>query len=201
MARNGAGIYQLPLGQPVATGSVISAPMHNALMTDVATALTMSLAVDGQTPMQAALPMGGFKITGLAAATNAGEAVRHEQVGALALLQGAADPALTVARTSGTGSAAVPTGTTAQRDGTPVTGYFRYNTTLAAFEGYSGTVWGSVGGGATGAGGDTVFVENSRVMNTSYTLSTGKSASMVGPLTVATGVTLTIPTGQRLVVL
>jgi len=56
-------------------------------------------------------------------------------------------------------------------------------------------------GGATGAAGETVFVENSRVMNTSYTLSTGKSASMVGPLIIATGAALTVPTNQRLVIL
>lgn len=56
-------------------------------------------------------------------------------------------------------------------------------------------------GGATGASGETLFVENSRVMAFSYTLSAGKSASMVGPLTIATGAVLTIPTNQRLVVL
>lgn len=107
-----------------------------------------------------------------------------------------------VARTSATGSAVMPTGTTAQRDVSPVMGYLRYNSTLTAFEGYSGSVWSAIaGGGATGAGGDTVFVENSRIVTTSYTLSTGKSASMVGPVTVNTGITLTIPTGQRLVVL
>ena len=55
--------------------------------------------------------------------------------------------------------------------------------------------------GATGAGGDEVFVENERVVTTSYTLSTGKSAMCVGPLTLNTGVTVTIPSGERLVIL
>ena len=50
---------------------------------------------------------------------------------------------------SGTnGSAVVPNGTTGQRDASPATGYFRYNTTLSQFEGYNGTAWGGVGGGA-----------------------------------------------------
>lgn len=104
-------------------------------------------------------------------------------------------------RTGATGSIVIPTGTTAQRDAAPSYGFQRANSTLNGMEWWNGIAWVPMGGGATGANGDTVFVENSRVVNTNYTLSTGKSASMVGPLTVATGVTLTIPTGQRLVVL
>tara|TARA_X000001388_G_scaffold73163_1_gene64578 strand:- start:861 stop:1562 length:702 start_codon:yes stop_codon:yes gene_type:complete len=66
----------------------------------------------------------------------------------------------------------------------------------------SGTLsFGTLTGGATGGGSDTIFVENSRVMTTNYTLSTGKSASMVGTLTINSGVTLTIPSGERLVIL
>ncbi len=40
-----------------------------------------------------------------------------------------------------TGSEILPTGTTAQRDGSPVAGYFRFNTTNTAFEGYNGSAW------------------------------------------------------------
>jgi|TARA_R110002167_G_scaffold82841_1_gene225662 hypothetical protein len=57
------------------------------------------------------------------------------------------------------------------------------------------------GGGATGGGTDTVFQENSLIVTTDYTLTTAKNASMVGPMTVNSGITLTIPTGARLVVL
>lgn len=103
--------------------------------------------------------------------------------------------------TSATGSEIIPVGTTAQRDGSPLTGYFRFNSTTTQFEGYSGSAWGSIGGGATGAGGDTVFQENSRIVTTSYTLTTGKSASSVGPITVNGGVVVTVPTGARWVVL
>ena len=75
--------------------------------------------------------------------------------------------------------------------------------TTSGFEGYNGSEWGSIGGGAgaTGSGGDEVFVENERVVTTSYTLSTNKSAMCVGPLTINTGVTVTIPSGERLVIL
>ena len=108
-----------------------------------------------------------------------------------------------VIETASTGSAEIPVGTTAQRDGSPATGMFRFNTTTSGFEGYDGSDWGSIGGGggATGAGGDEVFVENERVVTTSYTLSTNKSAMCVGPLTINTGVTVTIPSGERLVIL
>lgn len=100
-----------------------------------------------------------------------------------------------------TGFLDIPTGTTAQRPASPNTGMLRFNTTLGKFEGYNGSVWSSVGGGATGGGSDSVFQENSTTVTTSYTLSTGKSASSVGPVTLNTGVTVTVPTGARWVVL
>ena len=50
--------------------------------------------------------------------------------------------------TSNTGSAQLPSGTTAQRDGTPAAGYLRYNTTDGGFEGYDGAEWGAIGGEA-----------------------------------------------------
>jgi len=108
-----------------------------------------------------------------------------------------------VIETASTGSAEIPVGTTAQRDGSPATGMFRFNTTTTGFEGYNGSAWGAIGGGggATGAGGDEVFQENERVVTTNYTLSTNKSAMCVGPLTINSGVTVTIPSGERLVIL
>ena len=101
-----------------------------------------------------------------------------------------------VPRTSTTGSALVPSGTTAQRDGSPATGYFRFNSTLSKFEGYNGSAWGSVGGGATGGGADDIFIENGQTVTTNYTLSTGKNAGSFGPITIASGVTVTVPSGQ-----
>jgi hypothetical protein len=106
-----------------------------------------------------------------------------------------------VAQTSITGSADIPTGTTGERDGSPSAGYFRFNTTTGTFEGHNGSAWGSVGGGATGAGGDTVFSENSMIVTTSYTLTSGKSASSVGPITINSGATVTIPSGSRWVII
>lgn len=114
---------------------------------------------------------------------------------------GARTNLLAVGYTATTGSAIIPNGTTAQRDGSPAAGYFRYNSTVGKFEGYNGTAWGSVGGGATGAGGDEVFVENSITVTTSYTLTTNKNAMSVGPITINSGATVTVPSGARWVVL
>jgi hypothetical protein len=46
-----------------------------------------------------------------------------------------------------------------------------------------------------------VFVENGVTVTTSYTLSTSKNASSVGPITINSGATVTVPSGQRWVVL
>jgi len=40
-----------------------------------------------------------------------------------------------------TGAFIVPTGTTAQRPGTPAVGMMRFNTTTVRFEGYNGSAW------------------------------------------------------------
>jgi len=59
----------------------------------------------------------------------------------------------------------------------------------------------SASAGATGGGTDQLFYLNKTTMTTSYVLPAGKNASMVGPLTINSGVTLTVPTGQRAVIL
>ena len=46
-----------------------------------------------------------------------------------------------LAFTDSTGFLKLPVGTTAERPGTPATGYIRFNTTNASLEGFDGTVW------------------------------------------------------------
>lgn len=82
MSRNGAGLYTRAVSAYV-YGMIIDQVVVNSEMDDIATALTASIAKDGQTTPTANLPMGGFKLTGLGAATTAGEAIRYEQVGTL----------------------------------------------------------------------------------------------------------------------
>jgi hypothetical protein len=102
---------------------------------------------------------------------------------------------------SATDAIKIASGTTAQRPGSPAAGQLRYNTTLGKFEGYNGTVWSSVGGGATGGGADTVFYENTRTVTTNYTLSSSNNAHSVGPISINSGITVTIPSGARWIVL
>ena len=99
-----------------------------------------------------------------------------------------------------TGAADVPAGTTAERP-SPAAGYFRFNSTLGKFEGYSGSAWGSVGGGATGGGADEVFIENAQTVTTNYTITTNKNAMSTGPITVNSGITVTVPSGSNWVIL
>ena len=101
---------------------------------------------------------------------------------------------------TGTGSVKLPVGTTAQRP-TAAIGKIRYNSTTASYEGYDGTGWAPLGGGATGAGGDTVFNLNSPTVTTSYSFPAGKNAMSVGAITINSGVTVTVPSGSRWVVL
>ena len=160
-------------------------------MNDLAAALTDSVAADGQTPMTGALNLNTHKIVNVVAGTVAGDAVEYVQ-----FTSAFVNPTF-----GGTGFMLIPKGTTAQRPVSPADGYMRYNTTTNQFEGYQGGEWGQLGGGATGGGSDEVFVENGVTVTTNYTLSTGKNAESVGPITVNSGVTVTIPSDQRWVIL
>jgi len=287
MSRNGSGTYSLPAGNPVVTGTTISSTWANNTLTDIATALTGSLAADGQTTATGALKMGANRITGLANGLASTDAVTLAQLNDPSItgnvdiagtlhVAGATtlDSSLTM---NSTDDLKLPNGTTAQRPATPASGMIRFNTTLKQYEGYtsyagatistityvtttatlttatahglttgntvyitgttpaaySGTFvitvtgtttftytmlstpsgnasvvgsyiygnWAQIGGGATGAGGDQVFVENGVTVTANYTLSTNKNAMSVGPITINSGISVTVPTGRRWVIL
>ena len=65
MARNGSGSYSLPEAA-LTNGTTADATVVQSNFDDIATALTGSLAKDGQTVPTANLPMGGYKHTGVA---------------------------------------------------------------------------------------------------------------------------------------
>jgi hypothetical protein len=203
MSRNGSGVYSLPAGNPVVTGTSISSTWSNTTLSDIATALTGSVASDGQTPMTGNLDMNSRKVVLLANGTVSTDAINLGQLTA-ALTNTTVTGNLTVTGNGsfgGTGFLLIPKGTTAERPVSPTNGEIRYNTTTSQFEGYQGGAWGQLGGGATGGGGDEVFVENARTVTTNYTLSTGKSAESVGPITVNSGIVVTIPSDERWVIL
>ena len=293
MSRNGSGVYTLPAGNPVVSGTVIATSWANNTMNDLAAAMTDSVAADGQTPMTGSLNLNSNKIVNLATGTVATDGINYAQFntptfgGAVVCsstltVTGATLLSSTLAVTgdasfNSTGQIKLPNGTTAQRSATPALGSVRYNTTLQTFEGYTtyngqtissitnvtttatlttaanhnlttgtfvtvsgatpaaynGTfsitvvdavsftytmltdpagsatvvgsykvgVWGQIGGGATGNGGDQVFVENSQVVTASYQIPVGRNASTVSPITINAGVAVTVPSGSRWVVL
>ena len=131
-----------------------------------------------------------------------------------------ASPAVTVSLV-GTDAMLIPVGTTGQRP-TGATGYFRFNTTTTQFEGYNGSAWGTIGGGAalsndtttasayfplfasaTSGNPSTIFTSNAKLL---YTPSTGEfqSAELYannGVLTHANQVTTsyTVPTNANVI--
>jgi len=203
MSRNGSGTYSLPAGNPVVTNTTISSTWANTTLTDLATAMTGSVAADGQTTLTGNLQMNSNKLTGLAVGTTTGDSVEFSQLAAL-LVSPTITGDLTVTGNGtfqGTGFVLVSKGTTAQRPAVAVAGQIRYNTDNNQFEGYANGAWGQLGGGATGAGGDQVFVENGVTVTASYTLTTNKNAESVGPITINATKTVTVPSGQRWVIL
>jgi len=293
MSRNGSGVYTLPAGNPVVSGTVIASSWANNTMNDLAAAMTDSVAADGQTPMTGSLNLNSNKIVNLATGTVATDGVNYAQFntptfgGAVVCsstltVTGATLLSSTLAVTgdasfNSTGQVKLPNGTTAQRSATPTVGSVRFNTTLQTFEGYStysgqtissitrvtttatlttaanhnlttgtfvtvsgatpaeynGTfsitvttptaftytmlatpsgsatvvgsykvgVWGQIGGGATGNGGDQIFVENGQTVTASYQIPATKNASSVGPITINSGVSVTVPSASRWVIL
>ena len=100
-----------------------------------------------------------------------------------------------------TGALRLPVGTTAQRPSSPATGDIRFSSTDTAAEIYNGTAWGAIGGGgATGGGGDQWAVEHDNTITASYTISSGKNVISAGPLTVNSGVVVTVPSGSNWVI-
>ena len=75
MSRNGSGTYTLPAGNPVVTGTTITSSWANTSLSDIDSALTGSIAADGQTPMTGALNMTNNLIENVADATASGDAV------------------------------------------------------------------------------------------------------------------------------
>jgi hypothetical protein len=85
--------------------------------------------------------------------------------------------------------------TTATRPSSPTAGLAGFNTDLGKMETYNGSAWVS-SGGATGGGSDDVFYENSQTVTTNYTITSGKNALTAGPVSINSGVTVTIPSGS-----
>ena len=99
-----------------------------------------------------------------------------------------------VQKTGSTGAAKIPVGTEAQRPSdADMKGYFRFNDDTDSFEGHDGTAWGSIGGGASAGG---AIYENVNEITADYTITTGSNGMTAGPITIDSGVTVTVPAGS-----
>lgn len=107
--------------------------------------------------------------------------------------------------TGATTGVRVPVGASDDRPAanTANVGMIRFNSTIGMFEGYTGTEWVEFSRQVSAVGGGTnkVFQENETTITEDYTITAGKSAMSVGPITMAAGVTVTIPAGKRWVIL
>ena len=216
MSRNGSGTYTLPVGNPVVTGTTISSTWANTTLTDIASALTGSLAADGQTTATGNLNMGTNKITNTADPTNSQDvATKYYTDEAIAAGLLTVTPAFVSDKVNtATGYFQVPQGSTLQRPATPLNGIVRYNSDLDIYEGYIDGDWvkfqtfsqgvytanylavaGGAGGSTTGTGGGggggVVASSTTLTPGISYTFvigAGGSSSGTAGSNSVFTGV-------------
>jgi hypothetical protein len=73
----------------------------------------------------------------------------------------------------------------------------RYNSSLSQFEGYGAGQWGGIGGAQAGG----AIMTNKTTASVSYTIASGENGLSVGPITVDSGVTITVATDQRWLIL
>jgi hypothetical protein len=123
MSRNGSGVYSLPAGNPVVTNTTISSTWANNTLSDIASALTDSLAADGQTTATGNLQMGNNKITGLATPTVSTDAVTKAY--ADALVDGTASGSFTNLTVTGTSTLNTLTATGTTTLATALTGILK----------------------------------------------------------------------------
>jgi hypothetical protein len=98
-----------------------------------------------------------------------------------------------------TGSVTLPNGTTGQQPSPPTVGMIRYNSSTDSFEGYTTAKgWGAIGGGNST---NTGFWQNIQTITTNEAIDSGYNASSVGPITIASGASVTVPLGSIWLVL
>lgn len=97
MPRNGVGDFSLVTNSwnPATNNVLATAGDYQALINDIAAALTQSVSRDGQAPMTGNLALGNNKITGLSQGTGTGQALAFEQLFSQGVMQDVASSATT----------------------------------------------------------------------------------------------------------
>ena len=111
--------------------------------------------------------------------------------------------ARTIAGVSFDGSANISLNNNAITNGA---GYLTSSSTLnssnlsGALPAIDGSNLTGISAGATGGGSDEVFYENDQTVTTNYTITNGKNAMAAGPITINSGVTVTVGSGETLTI-
>ena len=100
-----------------------------------------------------------------------------------------------------TGSFQVSQGTTAQRPSGTANGRLRYNSTEAAFEGYTAAGWGEIGGGGSSLGTDSIIRTNLKTIGENITFVGNENGSTVGPVEIQNNFTVTVTNGSTWIIL
>lgn len=168
-----------------------AAHVSTTLAADIGAGLVAVLAQAGTSSNTASAI--SFTPAGTIAASNVQLAIEELDSETQAALALKANLATSVQKTSNTGAARIPAGTTGQRDASPVIGDTRFNTTLGKNETWDGLLWKPEGGGgATGPGNDEVFNEVDQFLTAPWTIGHGALVSGA-TISIANPAVITLP--------
>ena len=160
-------------GNLTVTTGTLKANLEGATVTTTGN-ITVGGTVDGRD-----VAADGTKLDGIEASADVTDATNVEAAGA-------------VMESGANASAKIPSGTTAQRDGSPSAGFFRWNTTTSSAEIYDGSAWGLVGGGNTTT---EVGWEHESESTGDYVMTDGNNMISCGPIFIGTGSSVTVGSG------
>ena len=147
-------------------------------------------------------PLASPALTGTPTAPTAAPGTNTLQLATTAFVQAvkaAIDTLLSlkVSKTSDTGSAILPAGTQAQRDGSPAVGAIRFSSTLLGWEGWNGTNWVPIGGGQMLGNALTkgIFYNNQNIAE-NLTIAAGTNGLSAGPIQVDNGFEVAVANGS-----
>ena len=109
MPRNASGNFTLPAVYRATPGTTVRSDQHNTPLEDIAQSLTDSLPRNGSAPMTGNLSMGGRRITGLGAPTEASDAATRGYVDGIRTSPARTDMAQGVVGRSALGNGAAST--------------------------------------------------------------------------------------------
>jgi len=183
---------------------------NNTLIVDATGALRVALGTTGQRP--ATPSVGDVRYNTTTPGFEGYQTIDGAVIGTLTNVTTTATATTNTPHNLTSGNTIVMSGCTpAAYNGTfvvTVTGTASFTYTMLSDPGSAATVIGSYvynGWGAIGSGSGTIvggpIIENNQVISVNYTMTVGNNGESVGPITVDTGITVTIPTNSRWVIL